>query len=216
MSEETRLSSGKTVVISLALGSLFEDEGLGKLIIPVDGAISRFYAGTKHVLINDRSLVVCTAGYGKKDPRKPQQGFRLSLAEQLARYVAIHDKFWKPHLSAVPLCWSTRNEIRLGIKQAVRLGFANKHEPTLLIVASNAIHLIRIWLYLKMYKPQSWALRLVKAKHPFSFISCVGELFKIARDLKYALTVKSKLKGIRRVRFLQKWRDNLTSCAQAK
>ncbi len=49
----------KTVAISLALGDIYRDRGLGEINQPRDGAIERFNAVIKH----EPSLVICTAGY---------------------------------------------------------------------------------------------------------------------------------------------------------
>ncbi len=100
------------IAIALALGDLYDNAGTGKLVTPHDGAIDRFHAVTESIPCGWSSIVICTAGYNKADPRRAHEGRRVSLADQLARYVAETDSPWADRLIATPLCWSTRNEIR--------------------------------------------------------------------------------------------------------
>ena len=188
----------KTVAISLALGDIYSDGGIGEINKPLDGAVARFEAITKEVSVTE-ALILCTAGYGKKEPLIPKRYRTLSLAGQLSRYVNQYRQEWSKHLVTKPLCWSTRNEVRVGIKLAQRLGFVRGSEPANLLVSSNASHLIRIRLYTKLYTPKSWKVRQVSAKHQFSLISHLLEIPKIARDIIYSLRVLKRLRSFKRL-----------------
>ncbi len=188
----------KFVGIALALGDIYTNGGSGKLIQPVDGAIARYIAVRDYLeeFSNDRnSLIICTAGYSKKHPRYAEllPDYRLgrvvSLAAQLFRYCS--ERGLRLPL-AYPLCWSTRNELRIGIKTALK-SFATKDEEVTVVIASNFTHLIRIWLYAKMYTPKNWKFKLVRARHQFTLMSHLMEIPKIIRDLDYALRVWSRL-----------------------
>jgi hypothetical protein len=189
----------KTLAISLALGDLYDEAGYGDLRYPIDGAVARFEAVTRGMSCDTSSLVVCTAGFCKNDPRVPQLHRRISLATQLNNYLIANRNFdWVERLFAKPMCWSTRNEVRLGIKVAQHTGFANKNERVTVRIASNMSHLIRIWLYAEMYTPDNWKFQLVRARHRFSLISHLLEIPKFMRDLWYVIKVRNRLKRITR------------------
>ncbi len=171
----------KIVAISLALGDIYKDGGLGEINQPIDGAIERFNTVIKY----EPSLVICTAGYSRKSPRKPVKERQVSLSDQLQRYIKENEKWWNERLIAKPLTWSTRNEIRLGIKLAIREGFDREDEDVILVVASNFSHLVRIWLYLRLYAPQAWNIKMVRAHHKFTLFSHFLEMPKFLRDLRY-------------------------------
>ncbi len=176
----------KHFVISLALGDIYGNSGKGELNEPLDGAIARFKAGMSALPHDVDTAVICTAGYSKKEPRIPQPERLVSLAEQLGRYISTHHLFTNIKVFTKPICWSTRNEVRIGIKIAQRLGYVRKEDEVDVIIASNLTHLFRIWLYAKLYTPKNWRFVAVRAKHQFSLVSHLLELPKIVRDLHYS------------------------------
>jgi len=195
----------KAIVIALAFGDIYTNEDSPKLIRPLDGSISRLIEGLRKAreLRANTLQILCTAGYGKINPRKSHPNRKVSLAKQIEKWILESDTFWghclKNHLTAEPLCWSTRNEIRVGIKKSLRLNLDSwDNSETHLIVASNWAHLPRIWLYTKLYTPKTWKVHLVRAKHRFSLTDHVLEIPKIARDILYVLKVTDRLNQIRR------------------
>jgi len=202
----SKMETAKTVGISLALGDLYSRDGVGPLIHPLDGAIARFRALTRAINPLEPHIIVCSAGYCRQDPTRPQPHRHVSLAGQLAKYVRKEEGVWVNDLVSKPLCWSTRSEVRVGIKLAQRLGFAKKEEKVTVMVASNFSHLFRIWLYTELYTPGNWKVRLVRAHHKFSLVSHLLEFPKIIRDLLYIHRVLARLKRIKS-KFLQRPND---------
>lgn len=191
--------------LAIALGDIYEDAGTGLIRVPLDGSIARFWAVTDALPKNAETLVICTAGYSKKEPRIPQPERQVSLAGQLKRYVGTCMPWWEKSLVAVPICWSTRNEVRIGIKYALRAreghpAFAQKDEQVTVVIASNLSHLLRILLYAMLYTPRTWRIKLVRARHHFSLRSHVMEPLKIGRDIWYIMRVLYRLKCIRHFR----------------
>jgi hypothetical protein len=184
----------KTVAISLAFGDIYKEAGIGPLKQPLDAAVARFKAVTAGITCDDYSLVVCTAGYSKKHPTVPQSERQASLAEQLGRYVGEYEARWASRLVAKPLCWSTRNEVRVGIKYAQRIAFVSKNEEAVVVIASNFTHLVRIWLYAILYTPRNWKIKMIWARHCFSLRAHLLEPPKIARDVIYILRVLWRLR----------------------
>ena len=184
----------KTVAISLAFGDIYRGAGTGHLKQPLDAAVARFKAVTAGITCDDNSLIVCTAGYSKKHPTVPQPERQVSLAEQLGRYVGEYETRWTSRLVAKPLCWSTRNEVRVGIKYAQRMAFASKNEEAIVAIASNFTHLIRIWLYAILYTPKNWKIKMIWARHRFSLWAHLFEPPKIARDVIYIMRVLWRLR----------------------
>lgn len=195
----------KFIGISLALGDIYDDDGTGKLIRPVDGAIARYELVRDYVeefSDNRHSVIICTAGYSKGYPRcieflkNGNLGRMASLSEQLFRYCSENGTRLP---LAYSLCWSTRNEVRIGIKTALRC-FASREELVTVVIASNLTHLIRIWLYAKMYTPKGWNFKLIRVKHQFTLMSHLMEVPKFIRDFDYTLRVHSRLNRLRRYR----------------
>lgn len=198
----------KYLAIALALGDKYEDAGRGLIRVPLDGAIARFWAVTDALPKDAKTLVICTAGYSKKEPRVPQPERQVSLAGQLKRYVDSCMPWWEKSLVAVPRCWSTRNEVRIGIKYVLRAqdgrpAFAQRDEQVTVVIASNLSHLLRILLYAKLYVPRTWRIKLVRARHHFSLRSHVMEPLKICRDIWYIIRVLRRLKHLRRFKSAQ-------------
>ncbi len=187
----------KHLLISLALGDIYSKGGTGPLNTPVDGAVARFKALTDTATCDEQTLVVCTAGFARGCPFYAKPIREISLAGQLRRYVAENSPQWLERLVVKPRCWSTRNEVRLGIKEAMRSGFANKEEPVMVFIASNMAHLPRISLYARMYLPKKWGVMLVRASHPFTLWSHIQEPIKIRRDLFYILRVRRRLRRLK-------------------
>ncbi len=192
MDKDTQKS--KFVGIALAFNDIFTDLGLGgDLIRPLDGSIIRYSAVRDYLdrFKFDDSVIVATAGFTKKTPRKISPTEReVSLANQLFKYC---DQYNSRLPLAETLCWSTRSEIRIGIKTAIRRGFASKDEKDVtVVIASNLTHLIRIWLYAKIYTPKTWKFKLIRVKHRFSFWSHLLEIPKLIRDIDYSLRLRSR------------------------
>lgn len=197
----------QTLGICLAFGDLYEDAGRGALREPQDGGIARILQ-TMDVARNyyddpKAAMFVCSAGYSRQEPQRPQSERQVSLADQMNRYYketkpegckAVH----RPFFLAVPRCWGTRNEIRLGMKLGCRR-FASRTWPTALIISSNRAHLLRVRICLWLYKPPAaWQLVLVPVKHHFSLMSHLTEPLKIVRDLWYIARVWMRLRRRRK------------------
>lgn len=187
----------KTLAISLAFGDIYSNAGTGQLNLPLDGSIARFEKVTLDLPYDIHTLVVCTAGYTRKEPLVPQPERLISLAHQLEHYVQEHVDCWHERLLAQPLCWSTRNEVRVGIKLAQRFGFAVKEERVDVVVASNLSHLFRIWMYAHLYKPRTWKLKLRWAHHNFSLLDHLMEPAKMTRDIVYIARVLIRLRKLK-------------------
>lgn len=167
----------KTLAISLALGDLYHNGGNGPLITnPMDGAVTRFQAITEDLEPDQSVLVVCTAGYQAQSPTIECQDRPISLAGQLHRYVKDHDSKWLERLCAVPLCWNTRNEIRHGIRLAIREGFASRNEHVHVLISSTWTHCLRISLCMKLYVPKNWTYEVIISNHIFSLSSHLREI----------------------------------------
>jgi len=179
----------KIVGISLGFGDIYDEGGIGKLHQPLDGSIARFNAVAKC----KPELIICTAGYSRKSPTAPSKERKLSLAHQLNRYVTEYDQKWEHRLFTRPLCWSTRNEIRVGIKIA-KCRDIDGVTPFVLVIASNLTHLPRICMYTKLYAPKNWRVKLVRARHHFSVLDHSLEPPKIARDIIYIVKVLWRLR----------------------
>jgi hypothetical protein len=163
----------KILAISLALGDIYDDLGKGALKQPTDGGIDRF-----HRLVDELSpiqsvqyLVVCTAGYSKRQPCKPVPERQISLSEQLRRYVKEtfpeqYNPVLHKCLHTEPLCWSTRSEIEKCIEVARMKGFKSS-DDVIVMIASHWSHLPRVWLCTKTLVPKNWQVRLLKTNHPF-------------------------------------------------
>lgn len=174
----------RSVGIVLALGDIYDCRGIGNLRHPVDGVADRFRAIM--AVCDSDFVLVSTAGYSKESPQAPVLERQVSLCRQFERYLCEIRSSALNKLIAVPLCWSTRNEVRVGIKTAISRGEIDRDEPVELIIASNWTHLPRIWLYAKVYMPKKWKLRLVVAKRKFSFgDSFLVEPAKTVRDAMY-------------------------------
>lgn len=187
----------KTLGIALALGDIYRDGGAGEVIKPFDGAVARF-DGLIRAIDTMVTLIVSTAGYSKNIPLYPQPERQVSLAKQLERFLREHRKALVPWVTTRPLCWSTRNEVRVGMKLAQQCGFAKKDEKVKVVIASNATHLLRITLYAFFYKPRMWTFRPVIVRHHFSLQSHLLEPVKLLRDVVYVFRVLARVKRIKR------------------
>lgn len=174
-----------TVGICLAFEDLYSDAGRGDLI-STDGVVLRLKAVIKKMnqIGAKRDLLVSTAGYSKRDPRHPQPEREVSLSRQLYRYIGEKMPVAKYSFYIfVPLCWSTENEIRVGIEEAMKTGYCHTKEKANLVIASHPFHLVRVWMYCKMYMPIEWRLHLVPVVHKFSYKSYLHEFYTLFRDL---------------------------------
>ncbi|MBP6948709.1 MAG: hypothetical protein KBC41_04370 [Candidatus Pacebacteria bacterium] len=188
----------KTIGILLALGDIYSNSGIGSLNKPIDGGVSRFKAVTSNIPCDENSLIVCSAGYTQKNPSTPHPERMLSLAGQIARYINENEVAWNDFLIAKPLCWSTRNEVRLGIKLAINEQFVKRDEKVTLVISSNLSHLARVWLYTKLYIPKNWEVKIVRAHHQFSLFSHILEVPKIIRDVVYTVKVLNRLQRFKK------------------
>ncbi|MFM2383633.1 MAG: hypothetical protein RIQ72_205 [Candidatus Parcubacteria bacterium] len=192
----------------LALGDIYTPKG--KLILPVDGVVDRLRATCDWIDLSvgvaDSTLLFASAGYAKRSRFAsqlfPNDKRPLSLANQLSKYLAEHygeDSSLIPSakLSAEPLCWSTRNEVRVAIKRTKAWmkenGYDEQNSEVVFVVASHWAHLPRIWLYCKWYLPKEWSVKLVVAKHAFSLRSHLIEPPKFLRDCWLLRRVLSRL-----------------------
>jgi hypothetical protein len=172
----------KTLCIALAFGPIYRfKDGEAKILTPLDGSIARFDALVQWLTPDPEILITATAGHSKKSPQVGMP--KTSLAEQMARYVAIDHSEWLPCLVAKPLVYGTREEIVAGIYLAIQRGFASEEVPLTVRVASNKCHLPRCKLYLKHCLQKGWKYQLVVAHHPFTAKDRVLEKGKLLRDL---------------------------------
>jgi hypothetical protein len=185
----------KTLGIWLAFGDIYAEGGLGAPIVPYDGSTKRLKRLLQEVARAPlcKWRIVTTAGYSKRAPRHQVEEREVSLADQQARWVTEEHPWYRERLLVRPLIYSTRNEIKVGMKQAVRSGFYSCEEPTRVVVASHPLHLVRIALYCVMYCPRGWQWKLLPVWHQFSFYSYVHEFAALARDLCYGLTLAYRL-----------------------
>jgi hypothetical protein len=213
------LTPDKTRIFSspiLALGDIYTPDGV--LHKPVDGVVARLKGSCRWIHryagLNDPTLFFASAGYAR--PNKwtsqlyPWQGRPVSLACQLKRYLVEHysddDDLIIPSvkLQAKPLCWSTRSEIRLGVKRTQAWmkehEFEDKECEVILVVASHWAHVPRILMYCWWYVPRSWGFKLLCVKHVFSLRSHLSEPLKLQRDL------IRWLRTLFRLRRMKKWR----------
>lgn len=188
----------KRVGILLALGDIYSGSGVGSLNTPIDGGVARFQAVASSIPCNSNSLIVCTAGYTQKYPSTPQPERKLSLAGQIAKYINENESEWDDFLVAKPLCWGTRNEVRLGIKLALNEHFVGRCEKVTLVISSNLSHLVRVWLYTKLYTPKKWEVKFMRASHQFSLVSHILEIPKIIRDVVYTFKVLNRLQRLKK------------------
>lgn len=187
----------KTIGIILALGDLYQDAGTGKLHEPVDGVVDRLDVILEIAKDCPQGLIlVSTAGYSKKHPITPQPERVVSLADQLHRFVANHRSSYLNNLVAKPLCWSTRDEVRAGIKVARRI-IADRQDKARLVLASNWWHLPRIWLYTQVYVPKDWQVIIAPSKRRFSIRDLLMEGVKTVRDISYFIRVVARLRHYR-------------------
>ncbi len=176
----------------LALGDIFSPNGT-ELRLPIDGSIDRLRTMCHWVDdcagSTDSTLYWASAGYAKRTPGvsqlEPHPGRQVSLAEQVSRYLKLlhattaaegekPDIIPAPKLLAKPLCWSTRNEIRVAVRRTQRWmkehGYINQNSEVIFVVASQWAHLPRIWLYCKWYVPREWGVKLLRSSHEFTHV----------------------------------------------
>lgn len=174
--------------LSLGFGDIYADRGTGLLITPFDGSVQRMLAIGKYIKEhrgNDGvGMLVSCAGYSKKDPLHPQPERAVTLAEQANRFWREDQKAFRtiPHL-AYPCCWSTENEVMMGLK-VMRLQVTNGESSRVtVVIASHELHLKRIKMYTDKYLPKGWTVVLLPVEHQFSWIDKLGEWVKMTRDL---------------------------------
>ncbi len=140
----------------------------------------------------DITLIVLTAGYTKASPREmPEQGGpRTPLCDQMSHYITAVE--WRNFsgIFSAPLGWGTEAEIKNGIE--VMQAALDKEEVTL-VVSTNLAHLFRTAVYVWKYLPKGWDVWIVRAKHDFSFKSCLREIPGFFHALFF--TLKFKLLG---------------------
>lgn len=190
----------KYIGIALALDDVFDRQGAGYVKRPVSGTVSR-YDTLNHAipLYAPKVRIYASAGYSRESPLEASPERTVALADQLKRFVSTYRRQSLKRLEARGCCWSTRSEVRVGIKMALREGFAQKDEDAMLVIASNAAHLPRVALYALVYKPEAWDLMLVRARHRFGLIDTLLEAPKIVRDLVYFGRVFYRLRRMRPV-----------------
>jgi hypothetical protein len=178
----------KILAISLALGDIYDDLGDGALKQPADGGIDRF-----HRLVDELSpiqsvqyLIVCTAGFSKRQPCEPVPERKISLSDQLRRYVTEtfpeqYNPVLHKCLHTEPLCWGTRNEIEKCIEVARMKGFKSS-DDVIVMISSHWSHLPRVRLCAKMLVPVNWRVRLLKTNHPFQKRDQIREIPAFIKD----------------------------------
>ncbi len=175
----------KIIGVPLALGHLFEENGLGPFKDPPDGAVIRF-AALRRLLpsIPDENIkIISTAGYTKGSPTKPTTINPISLADQLARYAQSHDPLLLPYLTHKPLGYGTEDEVKFAVAEAIGSGFASRDEKNVTIIfSSNKHHLLRVRKYAEAYVPKNWVIQYAIAKHEFTLKWHILEILKRIRD----------------------------------
>lgn len=175
----------KTLGICLAFNDIYTNAGKGSLVSPLGGVTERFDGVTKKMsdISSDKNIIISTAGFSKRNPTEPQPKRLVSLSDQLYRFVCDKRPEYKDLLHTLPLCWSTNNEIRVGIEQALQRDFCTFNEEVNLVIASHSWHIPRIWMYCKMYMPHQWKLHLISVKEKVSYRSYLHEIVTFIRDV---------------------------------
>lgn len=197
------------VVIVLGLADIFGNEGQGEIIKPLDGSIKRFTDGVGALTVSTSNfLVICTAGYDATSPREPVKNARkVSLAHQFERWVLIEMPDFQDFLRITPLCWSTRKEVKLGIRLAMRESGFGPDDDVELVIASNPLHLLRIWLCTKWYAPKKWRVRLIPSFHAFSLASWLREIPAFFYYLDHFEEARARLRGLKAYKLVKALQD---------
>ena len=149
----------KTVIIPLALSHPDDSK--------CRGAYLRLLTGILH---EDRrsTVVIQTAGYCKENPRHAHWAKR-SLCEAMKDKLEGEMHPWAENFIARPLTWSTRGEIRYGLKVIRQMKIATSRQSLNIIISSNLLHLLRIRWYVWMYTPWAWKVTYKTSWHPFGW-----------------------------------------------
>jgi len=181
----------KVLAISLALGGIYGDGGTGELISPVDGGVLRFHRIINNLPKNLPYLVVCTAGYSRDRPTRPEFAHQISLAHQLKRYAEetfpVEDNpILHKCLYTEAMCWGTRNEIKMGIEIAMQKGYREKDDVTLLL-SSHPAHIPRVCMCAQHLTPKKWRVNFLVTDHYFSIKDQLREIPAFLYDAKKLL-----------------------------
>ncbi len=150
----------------LAIVLAYNDIFKGGKIAHDDPSILRMRALLRAVE-SSYSTLICTAGYGCKNPELPNKDRDFSLSRQIGSYFNAYIKIEEKRCITPffrPYCWSTENEVKYGIKIAVKENMANSKEVVTLYIASNKQHLKRIKMYTDRYAPKNWIVQLIPVK----------------------------------------------------
>ncbi|TAL49431.1 hypothetical protein EPN83_00795 [Patescibacteria group bacterium] len=124
--------------------------------------------------------VILTAGFTKENPRAPSNKHRISLAEQMSAYLQLCEWKLEGKTTVEPCTWGTLGETVEAIRIAEALCRRRQMPPKSveIFVSSNPLHLYgRIALCWFALKPRGWRVRLVPARHRFTWRECLRELF---------------------------------------
>ncbi len=181
-----------TVVIPLALGNPLKEDCNG-------GAYRRFIAGINKESLGN-TLVIQTAGYSKAKPKESDISHPLPLSGALLKKLRDERNPWADRFIARALGWGTASEIKFAFKviRQLKIGSRLHHKKLRVVIASNKVHLIRIKLYVAMYRPKDVIIQYKVAKHDFSTKDTFRELKAIGGDVPIKLW--QRLKVWRRLR----------------
>lgn len=173
----------KKLAILLPSDNIYKQGGKGAIRLPLDGTVVRLKRTMQELnLPNSEVLIICTAGYGRASATQPNSN-NISFAEQVARFVNERRSSWNKRLIALPLTWSTGNELRTGIELAQENGFT-ADETIEVVVVSTWFHLPGIYLWwICLKKPKRWKIRLFASREKSPLHAYIWELPALIRDI---------------------------------
>lgn len=195
------------VIIVLAYGDLFNDNGLSHMSpnADQDGAILRFLATLVqisplgHISPRDiNAVVVASAGYTRQSPSIPVPERRVSLAAQFYQWARQQESYWDKRIEPDGRYWGTRSEIWAGIELAKKHGASPTERVEIRVGTSdNWCHYFRVRLYVWLYKPRKWKMKVFRSKHRLTFSEKIAEVVKVVDGI---ISLLLHPLGIRRIR----------------
>jgi hypothetical protein len=180
----------KVLAITLASGDIYRDGGEGDLISPADAGVHRFHRMVYELPRSLPYLIVCTAGFSKRRPKKQVPERHVSLADQIRHYAEetfpVYDNpTLHKCLCTEALCWGTRNQIEKGIEIALQKGFRENEHVTLLL-SSHRAHSLRVCMCAQNLAPKKWYIKFLKTTEEFG-VKCklreIPAFFSDAKEL---------------------------------
>ena len=189
------------VVLVLAYGDLFNDNGLSHMSpnADQDGAVMRFRATLEHISPREtNAVIIATGGYTRQSPSVPVPERRVPLADQFHLWARQQQSDWQKRIECDGRYWGHRSEILAGIKLAKENGASPKDKVDIRVGTSdNWCHYLRVKLYVWLYKPWRWKMKVIRSKHQLNTLEKAGEVLKLLDSL---FTLLLYPLGIRRIR----------------